>query len=84
MMLWLAIAALAVMTLAVLAWALLRQPPAGQDAVLDLSMFEEQLAAAHGREDLLLEVSGQIERAAPWSTRAVWPARSTTSVASPI
>ena len=31
-----------------------------------------QLAAAYGREDLLLEVSAQVEREAPWPTQAVW------------
>jgi len=33
-----------------------------------------QLAASFGREDLLLSVAAQLERAHPWSTRPVWPA----------
>ena len=31
-----------------------------------------QLAAAYGREDLLFEVSAQVERSTPWSTQAAW------------
>ena len=35
-----------------------------------------QLVAAFGREDLLLRVGAQLERAQPWSIRPMWPARS--------
>jgi amidase len=34
-----------------------------------------QLVAAFGREDLLLRVGAQLERAQPWSIRPMWPAR---------
>jgi amidase len=34
-----------------------------------------QLAAAFGREDLLVRVGAQLERAQPWSIRPMWPAR---------
>jgi len=34
-----------------------------------------QLVAAFGREDVLLRVGAQLERAQPWSIRPMWPAR---------
>jgi amidase len=34
-----------------------------------------QIAAAFGREDLLLGIGAQLERAQPWSIRPMWPAR---------
>jgi amidase len=34
-----------------------------------------QFVAAFGREDVLLRLGSQLEAAAPWSTRPVWPAR---------
>lgn len=33
-----------------------------------------QLVAAHGREDLLIQVASQLEAAYPWSTATAWPA----------
>lgn len=33
-----------------------------------------QLVASFGREDLLLQVAGQLEQACPWPTAPVWPA----------
>ena len=35
-----------------------------------------QFVAAFGREDLLLRIGGQLERAQPWDIRPVWPPRS--------
>ncbi|MDE0699875.1 MAG: amidase [Acidimicrobiaceae bacterium] len=39
-----------------------------------------QVAALFGREDLVLSVARQMEQTTPWSTHAVWPARSGASV----
>lgn len=36
-----------------------------------------QLIAAYGREDLLLQVAAQVEQAAPWPIRPIWPAPDT-------
>ncbi len=45
--------------------------PAGVDA--DGLPLGVQLAAAYGREDLLLRVAAQVEQARPWPTAPVWP-----------
>ncbi len=34
-----------------------------------------QLVAAYGREDVLVAVAAQLEKAVPWSTSSVWPAK---------